>query len=135
VAGTVRAEDVFAYVGDPAHWPEFETDFAAIEPANGTTRQAGSLYRYARKIPGKVINGTFRITEYEPAVSMLMEVDDWVGPIKSAGGYRLSTARERLSKWRSGSPSAVRSRYSHRCSHSHFAAPAGQFCATSTSAG
>jgi hypothetical protein len=41
-----------------------------------------------------VINGTFHLTEYEPAVSILMEVDNWVGPIKPAGGYRLSTAGE-----------------------------------------
>jgi hypothetical protein len=40
-------------------------------------------------VPGKVVDGTFSLTEYEPGVSVLMEVDHWVGPIKPGGGYRL----------------------------------------------
>ena len=86
-------ERVFAYVGNPGMWPQFETDFLEIYPVTADTRRAGSLYSFKRKLPGRVVESQFKLTEYIPNQSILMQCD-WIGPLKPAGGYRLEAIPE-----------------------------------------
>jgi hypothetical protein len=86
-------ERVFGLVGNPQVWPQFETDFLEIRPLTTGAERAGTTYRFKRKMPGKIAEGQFSLTEYVPNKAIMMQCD-WVGPLKPSGGYRLAQVPE-----------------------------------------
>jgi uncharacterized protein YndB with AHSA1/START domain len=86
-------EQVFAYVGSPEQWPQFETDFVDVKSVSADAKHAGSRYRFKRKMPGGIVEGQFELTNYVHNQSILMQCD-WVGPLKPGGGYTLEAVPE-----------------------------------------
>jgi uncharacterized protein YndB with AHSA1/START domain len=86
-------ERVFAYVGAPEIWPQFETDFLEVRPLAPDAKHAGAAYSFKRKMPGRVVEGQFKLTDYVPNQTILMQCD-WVGPLRPGGGYVLEAIPE-----------------------------------------
>ncbi|HEY3230530.1 MAG TPA: SRPBCC family protein [Roseiflexaceae bacterium] len=86
-------ERVFAYVGAPETWPQFETDFLEVRPLTADAKRPGAAYSFKRKMPGRVVEGQFKLTDYVPNQTILMQCD-WVGPLKPGGGYLLEEVPE-----------------------------------------
>ncbi|MDH2393076.1 SRPBCC family protein [Streptomyces sp. HNM0663] len=75
-----RPEDVFSYVTDPSHLPEWQENAVAAEPAESTPPAVGSTFRVTRRIGGREIAMTTEVDEMDPPRSWTLRGVD--GPVR-----------------------------------------------------
>ena len=58
--------DVFAYVADFEHHPQWEKNFLRVRRLSGADGGVGTTYECVLKFPGQQVTSTLEITGYEP---------------------------------------------------------------------
>ena len=83
-------------------------------------------------MPGQVVEGQFKLTDYVPNQTIMMQCD-WVGPLKPGGGYVLEAAPEgtRIHMVERASNCVAQSDCLRHCWRLCFGAPATPSYATS----
>ncbi|SPF03508.1 SRPBCC family protein [Streptomyces sp. MA5143a] len=76
-----RPEDVWAYVSDLSHLPEWQESAVASEPLDAGPVGVGSRVRVTRHFGRRNIPMTMRFTEYEPPRAWSLEGID--GPVRT----------------------------------------------------
>lgn len=74
-------EEVFAYMGDPANAPEWNSSIESAAPSESPLR-VGTKVRLRQKFLGRTIDPTLEITEYVPNSRLAYSFDK---PIKGTG--------------------------------------------------
>ena len=79
-------EDVFAYVTDPSHFPEWQDAMVRASLKGGGPVQQGSRVQLTRRIGKREQTMTSELTEYSPPKSYAFRVID--GPVRALGKGR-----------------------------------------------
>jgi uncharacterized protein YndB with AHSA1/START domain len=82
-----RREDVFAYVTDPARFPEWQEAVVRASPQGGGPLQRGSRFSLTRRMGKREQTMTSELTDYSPPESYAFRVVD--GPVRAFGKGRL----------------------------------------------
>ena len=96
VSGVITAppEEVFDYISDATHWPEWHMDMRHVERSSGPTGGGvGTVYRYSSKVGGLTIAGTLTVTAFEPGRRLAWE-GEWAAGLKPRGEYRVDPVPE-----------------------------------------
>ena len=75
-----RPEDVFSYVADPSHLPEWQENAVSVRPVGDAPLAVGSRVVVTRRIGGRDIPMTSEVTELDPPRTW--RVDGIDGPIR-----------------------------------------------------
>ncbi|MEU6231591.1 SRPBCC family protein [Kitasatospora sp. NPDC047058] len=75
-----RPEDVFSYLTDTSHLPEWQESAVSAEALDGGPLHVGSRVRVTRKVRGREMPMTSEITEFDPPRSWRMHGID--GPVR-----------------------------------------------------
>ena len=84
--------EVYAYLADPSHLPEWQADVEEIRGAPGGALSAGATFTEVRSFLGKRAESTLEVTAAEPGQELsLMTVS---GPVRVEIRHRLEPAGE-----------------------------------------
>jgi uncharacterized protein YndB with AHSA1/START domain len=85
-------QDVFAYVTDPSHFPEWQDAMVSARLEGGGPVQQGSRVQLTRRVGKREQTMTSELTEYNPPRSYAFRVID--GPVRAVGKGRLEPLGE-----------------------------------------
>jgi uncharacterized protein YndB with AHSA1/START domain len=85
-------EDVFAYVTDPSHFPEWQDAMVSARLEGGGPVQQGSRVQLTRRVGKREQTMTSELTEYNPPRSYAFRVID--GPVRAVGNGRFEPLGE-----------------------------------------
>jgi uncharacterized protein YndB with AHSA1/START domain len=85
-------QDVFAYVTDPSHFPEWQDAMVSARLEGGGPVQQGSRVQLTRRVGKREQTMTSELTEYSPPRSYAFRVID--GPVRAVGKGRLEPLGE-----------------------------------------
>jgi carbon monoxide dehydrogenase subunit G len=83
-------EDVFAFVTDPANYPQWQPSLVAIEPHAPGPLRVGSEATEVRRFLGREVETTWTCVEHEPHERSAIECDE--GPVPFRGTFALEPA-------------------------------------------
>ncbi|MFI1394077.1 SRPBCC family protein [Streptomyces sp. NPDC020681] len=75
-----RPEDVFAYITDPSHLPEWQESAVSVSPAGGVPHAVGEKVVVTRRIGRREMPMTMEMTELDPPRSWRLDGVD--GPVR-----------------------------------------------------
>ncbi|MFF8291389.1 SRPBCC family protein [Streptomyces sp. NPDC016309] len=75
-----RPEDVFSYLTDASHMPEWQESALAVSPVGGATGGLGSRVRVTRQMGRRRMPMTMEMSQYDPPRSFRMDGID--GPVR-----------------------------------------------------
>jgi uncharacterized protein YndB with AHSA1/START domain len=85
-------QDVFAYVTDPSHFPEWQDAMVSARLEGGGPVQQGSRVQLTRRVGKREQTMTSELTEYNPPRSYAFRVID--GPVRAVGKGRFEPLGE-----------------------------------------
>jgi uncharacterized protein YndB with AHSA1/START domain len=85
-------QDVFAYVTDPSHFPEWQDAMVSARLEGGGPVQQGSRVQLTRRVGRREQTMTSELTEYSPPRSYAFRVID--GPVRAVGKGRFEPLGE-----------------------------------------
>lgn len=85
-------EEVFAYVTDPARFPEWQNAVVSARLLDDGPMRAGSRLSLTRRIGKREQTMTSELTEYSPPRSYAFRVTD--GPVRAIGNGRFEPLRD-----------------------------------------
>jgi carbon monoxide dehydrogenase subunit G len=83
-------EEVFAFVSDPANYPQWQPSLVAIEPHRPGPLRVGREATEVRRFLGREIETTWTCVEHEPHSRSAIECDQ--GPVPFKGTFVLEPA-------------------------------------------
>lgn len=75
-----RPEDVFSYVTDPSHFPEWQEGVVSVRPVGGAPLTVGSRVVVTRRVGPREFAMTSEVTELDPPRSWRLDGVD--GPVR-----------------------------------------------------
>jgi carbon monoxide dehydrogenase subunit G len=84
-------EDVFAFVTDPANYPQWQPSLVAIEPHSPGPLRVGSEATEVRRFSGRELRTTWTCVEHQPHRRSAIECDE--GPVPFRGTFVLEPTR------------------------------------------
>lgn len=85
------AEEVFAYVAEPANAPEWRAEVLAVERVNGTPGVPGAEHVEHLLVAGREVRATLVLEVVEPGTAVEYRVVD---PVQARASYRVTTRSE-----------------------------------------
>jgi carbon monoxide dehydrogenase subunit G len=82
--------EVYAYLADPAHLPDWQEDVEEVRDAPGGPLPAGAIFTEVRSFLGKRAESTLEVTTAEPGRELSLRTV--AGPVKVSIRHRLEPA-------------------------------------------
>ncbi len=82
--------EVYAYLADPAHLPDWQEDVEEVRDAPGGPLPSGATFTEVRSFLGKRVESTLEVTTAEPGRELTLRTVS--GPVKVSIRHRLEPA-------------------------------------------